>query len=98
MTHACAVRPHDRKAQRSIQTICPHGSPNRKAQRSIQRTCPHGSPLVSIAERVDAEDGLEPDAAECAASSTNIKKDKMEVHRSDVRWDRETIYIFSVCV
>uniref|UniRef100_G3PCQ6 RAB32a, member RAS oncogene family n=1 Tax=Gasterosteus aculeatus aculeatus TaxID=481459 RepID=G3PCQ6_GASAC len=77
----------ERKAQRSIQTICPHGSPNRKAQRSIQRTCPHGSPLVSIAERVDAEDGLEPDAAECAASSTNIKKDKMEVTAKDVKKD-----------
>ncbi|XP_040015836.2 androglobin isoform X2 [Gasterosteus aculeatus] len=81
----------ERKAQRSIQTICPHGSPNRKAQRSIQRTCPHGSPLVSIAERVDAEDGLEPDAAECAASSTNIKKDKMEVTAKDVKKDNDHI-------
>ncbi|KAL6095949.1 adgb [Pungitius sinensis] len=65
--------------------------PELKAQRSIQRICPHGSPLVSIAEREEAEEGPEPDAAECTASSTNIKKDKMEVTAKDVKKDNDHI-------
>ncbi|KAM8832398.1 androglobin isoform 2-T2 [Spinachia spinachia] len=65
--------------------------PELKAQRSMQRICPHESPLVSIAESEEAEEGPEPEAAESTASSTNVKKDKMEVTAKDVKKDNDHI-------